>query len=149
MREPLLALSGRVADELWAARVLSRAGLLPLADPREVLATVADSRRWGQLGAPCAISARRFGDRRAIVDELGSVTFAELDRRTNCLCNAWRPGAWVLPSRCWDHRENPRFRKRDGSRNHEEFMVFSVRKRTVEQPIVNRLVDSTLGCSYC
>ena len=29
-----------------------------------------------------------------------------------------------------------------------KFMVFSVQKRTVEQPIYNRLVDSTLGCSY-
>lgn len=32
----------------------------------------------------------RAGDRIAIVDELGELTFAELDERTNRLCNAWR-----------------------------------------------------------
>jgi fatty-acyl-CoA synthase len=88
--EHFAALRGRVADELWAARAMSRAGLLPLRAPRELAATVADARRWGQLGSGPAIAARRHGDRVAIADELGELTFSELDERTSRLCNAWR-----------------------------------------------------------
>jgi fatty-acyl-CoA synthase len=79
-----------LADELWAARMLSRAGLLPLTRPKELVASAADARRWGKLGSAPVTAARRYGERIAIVDELGELTFRELDERTNRLCNAWR-----------------------------------------------------------
>jgi len=82
--------AGRLGDELWAAGVLSRAGMLPLRDPRELLATLGDARRWGQLGSPTASAARRHGDRAAVIDERGELSFRELDERVNRLANAWR-----------------------------------------------------------
>jgi fatty-acyl-CoA synthase len=89
VRDRLAAVGSRVVDEIWAATMLSRAGLLPLTSPKELIATAADTRRWGQLGAAPTIAARRYGDRVAIVDELGELTFDEFDERTNRLCNAW------------------------------------------------------------
>jgi fatty-acyl-CoA synthase len=36
------------------------------------------------------VAAVRHGDRPGLVDELGTLTFGELDRRSNALANAWR-----------------------------------------------------------
>jgi fatty-acyl-CoA synthase len=80
----------RVLDELWAARVLARAGLIALDRPDRFFAIAGATRRWGQLGSAPAIAAVRHGDRVAVVDEDGELTFAELDERVNRLCNAWR-----------------------------------------------------------
>jgi fatty-acyl-CoA synthase len=83
-------LTSRARDELWALRMITRAGLLPSpTEPRELLAYVADTRRWGQLGSGLSSSARRYPARTAIVDELGALTFAELDDQVNRLANAW------------------------------------------------------------
>jgi len=84
------ALARRVADELWAVRVLAGVGFIPLGNPRELIATAADQRRWGQLGAIPSSAARRHHGRTAIVDERGAVTFEQLDERVNRLANAWR-----------------------------------------------------------
>jgi fatty-acyl-CoA synthase len=79
----------RVGNELWAARVSRRAGMFA-GPPRETLATLRDLRRWGQLGGLSATGARRHGARAAIVDELGTLSFAELDEQVSRLANAWR-----------------------------------------------------------
>jgi fatty-acyl-CoA synthase len=42
------------------------------------------------LGGTVAISALRHAERAAIIDERGTVTFEELDRRVNALANSWR-----------------------------------------------------------
>jgi fatty-acyl-CoA synthase len=46
--------------------------------------------RYGALGASISVAAVRHGDRTGIVDEIGSLTFNEMDRRTNALANALR-----------------------------------------------------------
>jgi fatty-acyl-CoA synthase len=39
---------------------------------------------------PVRVAARRHGDRLGLVDERGTLTFAELDDRSTALANAWR-----------------------------------------------------------
>jgi len=46
--------------------------------------------RLGQLGGGIAIAAIRHGDRVGLIDELGSLTFTELDERSNALACALR-----------------------------------------------------------
>ncbi len=84
----LQTLGDRISNEVWAAGVLGRAGVLPLKDPRGLLATVDATRRYGQLGAGMTSAATRWPDKVAIVDELGEITYKELEERTNRLANA-------------------------------------------------------------
>jgi len=53
--------------------------------------TAAALRRWGPTpAAGYTVSATRYPDEPAIVDELGSLTFAEVHRRTNGVAHAFR-----------------------------------------------------------
>ena len=79
----------RAGDELYAARVCARAGLIRADSPRQLAQIALALRNWGAFGAAVAIAAIRHGDRVGVVDELGSLTFAEMDRRANALANAW------------------------------------------------------------
>ncbi len=45
--------------------------------------------RYGLLAATVTVGAIRNGDRVAIRDELGDLTYRELDERTNAIANAW------------------------------------------------------------
>ena len=46
--------------------------------------------RYGPMGGAVSVAAIRHGDRPALIDEIGAVSFAELDRRSNALANAFR-----------------------------------------------------------
>jgi fatty-acyl-CoA synthase len=72
-------------EGLAAAR---RAGLvgMPL---RAIAPSVRALRAYGPLGAATTMNALRFGARTALVDERGPLTFADLERRSNALANAW------------------------------------------------------------
>ena len=64
--------------------------------------------RYGPLGAPVTVAAIRYGDRTGLVDEAGSLTFNELDRRSNAVANALRargigPGT-AVGVLCRNHR---------------------------------------------
>jgi fatty-acyl-CoA synthase len=74
-----------VAVEVRALRAVLRAGMLGPARPRDVRRMLDALRRWGPVGAAVATAAIRHGDRVGIVDEAGSLTFAELDRRSSAL----------------------------------------------------------------
>jgi len=88
-RSPLLdtsaALARRAAIESRSALYAWRAGMLALERPDRALAIFRAMDRLGQLGAAIAIAAIRHGERIGLVDELGSVTFAELDGRSSAL----------------------------------------------------------------
>ena len=56
--------------------------------PRRALAIFRALDRLGQLGGAIAIGALRHGDRPGLIDELGTLTFAELDARSNALASA-------------------------------------------------------------
>ena len=60
-------------------------------DPRQIAATSAALARWGPtLAAVYAAAATRHGARVALVDDRGSLTYAELDRRSSDLARGLR-----------------------------------------------------------
>jgi fatty-acyl-CoA synthase len=79
-----------VLTELQSIKVCKEAGLIGGQSLRETFTAVTNLRRRGAVAAGVVNSGRRFGDRLAIIDELGSVTYGELDRRTNAIAHRWR-----------------------------------------------------------
>ncbi len=78
----------RGSAELHYARKMFEAGALKVEGPQDVAAFVADMRRWGEIGMIPALSARRYPNRAAVVDEEGEMTFRELDDASNAVANA-------------------------------------------------------------
>jgi fatty-acyl-CoA synthase len=93
-RQSLLGESARLGRramiESRSVFYLWRAGLLGVEPPLRVLAVLRTMKRLGQLGSAITIAALRHGDDVGLVDELGSLTFAELDQRSNALASALR-----------------------------------------------------------
>ena len=71
----------RAAVEVQAIAALTRAGVFGLDPPRTVRAIVAAMRELGPFAAAPRLAALRHGDRAAIADERGSLSFVELDDR--------------------------------------------------------------------
>ncbi len=85
-----LSLPGRVAYELGSVRVLVEAGIIRPASPGKLLRIASTLVRWGRSPAAGFISLKvRHPDDPAIVDELGTLTFSEVDGRTNALAHAF------------------------------------------------------------
>lgn len=77
-----------LADQLRAAVVLGRAGVLRPPRPDRLARALLAVRRYGLApAAGYAAAAARFPGRPALVDERGTLTFAELHRRTNAIAN--------------------------------------------------------------
>ena len=55
-----------------------------------IIAFVADIRRWGEFGMIPALNARRTPNRTAIVDDDGEMTFKELDDAAHAVANGLR-----------------------------------------------------------
>ena len=82
-------LTGRVGDALFAAGTIARTGLVRPTRPDRVARMAAAYSRYGASPAVgYAIGAIRQPDDLAIVDERGTLTFAEVDRRTDALATA-------------------------------------------------------------
>jgi fatty-acyl-CoA synthase len=79
----------RAALEATSLRECVRAGMFRIDRPPVLVKGVRGMRRYGSMGGVLAFSAARYPDRVALIDELGSLTFAELDARSNALANAW------------------------------------------------------------
>ncbi|MET9488533.1 acyl-CoA synthetase [Nocardia sp. NPDC006630] len=84
------SLGERAYLELESARLALGAGLVRIESPTVLLSAANSLLRYGTLAAGLRLSAARYGDRTALIDELGSLTFAELEDRSNRLANAWR-----------------------------------------------------------
>lgn len=99
---------GRVVDLPPRLDVLRRAGLLDPMRPDESVRSIFAVRRLGPIAGAARIAARRVPRSLALVDELGPLTFGELDQRSNALARAWAehgigPDS-VLAVLCRDHR---------------------------------------------
>ena len=78
-------------QKLYVARTLLDTGMLAPTRPDRALRSLGALRRWGATPAAAYTgSAIRYPDRAAIVDERGTLTFAEVHRRTNALANELR-----------------------------------------------------------
>jgi acyl-CoA synthetase (AMP-forming)/AMP-acid ligase II len=83
---------GRVTKEvttkLFTARTLAEAGILRPGRPDHLLGAVRSLIRFGPTPAGgYGASAERYGDETAVIDELGTLTFREIDERTNALAH--------------------------------------------------------------
>ena len=80
----------RVGLELRAAAVMVRAGMLAPDLPHRTVRVVRSVSRYGAFGGLLTIAATRHGKRVGLVDERGSLTWVELDQRTNAVANELR-----------------------------------------------------------
>jgi acyl-CoA synthetase (AMP-forming)/AMP-acid ligase II len=75
--------------KLQVARTLLGTGMIQPMRPDKIVRTLAALHRWGPTPAAAyTASAIRYPQRQAIVDERGTLTFAEVDGRTNALARA-------------------------------------------------------------
>jgi fatty-acyl-CoA synthase len=85
-----LKLVERLGDEAYFAALCIRSGLVGPELPHRVAQMVLAFERFGMLGGAITTGAIRHGDALALIDERGSLTYRELDRRSNAIANAWR-----------------------------------------------------------
>jgi fatty-acyl-CoA synthase len=90
----LLGSAGRLAhrfgDEAYFVALCVRAGLLGPEMPHRLAQSLLAFDRYGMLGGAMATAAIRNGDRIGLIDELGELTYRQLDERSNAVANAWR-----------------------------------------------------------
>jgi acyl-CoA synthetase (AMP-forming)/AMP-acid ligase II len=78
-----------LSQKLFTARTLTEVGILRPMRPDKLLRVADALRRWGPTpAAGYTISAIRHPGQLAIIDELGTLTFADIHRRTNALAHA-------------------------------------------------------------
>jgi acyl-CoA synthetase (AMP-forming)/AMP-acid ligase II len=78
-----------LSQKLFTARTLTDVGILRPMRPDKLLRVADALRRWGPTpAAGYTISAIRHPNQLAIIDELGTLTFADVHRRTNALAHA-------------------------------------------------------------
>jgi len=77
----------RGTAELHYLRKMAEAGALKLESPQAMAAMAADIARWGEVGMIPAVNARRTPHGEAVIDDEGTMTFAELDDAVNAVAN--------------------------------------------------------------
>jgi len=81
----------RLSQKLFTARTLAGAGIVTPTRPDRILKAVRALHAFGPTpAAGYTVSAIRHPDATALVDDLGTLTFAEVHRRTNALANSLR-----------------------------------------------------------
>ncbi|RSM48261.1 acyl-CoA synthetase [Amycolatopsis balhimycina DSM 5908] len=98
----------KVAETARSVDVMRRAGLVPFPRLDEGVRALVALRKYGPFAGANHISARRDPAAVGIVDELGPLTYKQLDDQSNALARAWsergiRPGQ-VVAALCRDHR---------------------------------------------
>jgi fatty-acyl-CoA synthase len=84
-----MSIPGRVTYQLGSVKVLIDAGVVRPMRPDRLVRFVQTLVRWGRSPAAGAIAlADRFGDETMVVDELGTLTFGEMHRRSNALAHS-------------------------------------------------------------
>jgi len=91
-----------------ATAAVARSGILGPERPDKLARIGLEVARRGPFAAAATMAAIRWGDRPAFEDELGTLTFREIDERSNALANAWlsdgmKPGD-TIAILCRNHR---------------------------------------------
>ncbi len=104
----ILQLARRLPTTVLEADVMRRVGLVPFTRPDEIAHGLLSVQQWGMLAGAIRIAARRNPDGLGLVDELGELSFSQLDRRSNALARAWQHQGMdhnsVIALLCRDHR---------------------------------------------
>jgi fatty-acyl-CoA synthase len=79
-----------MGDEAYFAALCVRSGVVGLEPPHRIAQMLLAFERYGMLGGAIAVGAIRHGDHAALIDELGELSYRELDRNANAIANAWR-----------------------------------------------------------
>ncbi len=80
-------LAERGSAELHYLQKMIQSGAFGIEPPQNLAGMLADIRRWGEVGMIPALNARRTPHRTAIIDDEGSMTFAELNDASNAAAN--------------------------------------------------------------
>jgi fatty-acyl-CoA synthase len=101
-------MADKVAETVRSVDVMRRAGLVPFPRLDEGVRSLVALRKFGPFAGANHISARRDPAAVGIVDELGPLTYKQLDDQSNALARAWsergiEPGQ-VVAALCRDHR---------------------------------------------
>jgi fatty-acyl-CoA synthase len=104
----LTALTQRAGVTARAAGAVARAGLLHPQRPDRAAKAALEIARRGPIAGACAAAAIRWRDAPALIDERGTLSYRQLDERSNALANAWgadgiRPGDGIAIL-CRNHR---------------------------------------------
>ncbi len=83
-------LAERFGDEAYFAALCIRSGMAGPELPHRIAQLLLAFERFGLLGGAIAAGAIRHGDRLALIDERGELSYRQLDERSNALANAWR-----------------------------------------------------------
>ncbi|CAN5844954.1 long-chain-fatty-acid--CoA ligase FadD2 [soil metagenome] len=102
------ARAGKVRLEARALATVARAGMLQPAAPWKLAKMSRALRHFGPVGGGVTAAAMQHGDRPGLIDEQGTLTFAEMEARSNALAAALAdrgvaPGAGV-GILCRNHR---------------------------------------------
>ncbi|GAB3363123.1 acyl-CoA synthetase [Amycolatopsis echigonensis] len=100
--------AGKLTETVRSVEVMRRAGLVPFPRLDEGLRSLVAIRKYGPFAGANHIAARRDSTAVGIVDDLGPLTFKQLDDQSNALARAWSqrglgPGS-VIAALCRDHR---------------------------------------------
>jgi fatty-acyl-CoA synthase len=85
-----LKLAERAGDEAYFASLMVRAGVVGIEPPHHLAKMLLDFERYGLLAGTVAVGAIRDGDRTAVIDERGELTYKQLHENSNAIANAWR-----------------------------------------------------------
>jgi len=89
LSEPATGLIGKLGHALGTVKVLAEAGVIRPIRPDKLFKVLTILARFGRSPAAGTISlAASYPDETMIVDELGSLTFAQVHRRTNAIAHA-------------------------------------------------------------
>ena len=98
----------RIAVEAHAVVTLTRAGMLGPVSPANLSRISKGLNAYGVLGGAISMAAIRFGDKPALIDERGTLSFRELDERSDAIAIALRDLGVVGGARigilCRNHR---------------------------------------------
>src|SRR4051795_1266245 len=84
-------LATEVQTKLHTLVTLTRAGIVHPERPDHLWHTARALLRYGTTpAAGYSAAARNYGDEPAVIDELGTLSFRDVDERTNALAHAWR-----------------------------------------------------------
>jgi fatty-acyl-CoA synthase len=80
-------LAERGSAELHYLQKMIQSGAFGIEPPQNIAGMLTDIRRWGEIGMIPALNARRTPHRTAIIDDEGTMTFAELNDAANAVAN--------------------------------------------------------------